>query len=272
MMPTVTPNRQKKRRTKHNATIFAVCLFLALLCVAVGTVLALQRGMQSEKDAAAPSGEQSQPSFSPSAPTDITLPLFPLTPKPAMDDPLLLLVNRDNPLPEDYAPELTQLQAWDLSVAAVMYDDLCLMLADGRAQGLRFEICSAYRSRETQQELFDEDVERYMQQGMSREEAVAATEQYTMLPGCSEHETGLAVDIVSSDNQLLDDSQAQTAESQWLSEHCWEYGFILRYPADKSEITGIAHESWHYRYVGRDAARYLRERELTLEELWELNG
>ncbi len=271
-MSTAAPNRQRRGKVFHNATTFAVCLFLALLCVAVGTVLALQRGLRSAGDTAKPSVGSTQPSFSPSAPPDITLPLFPLAPKPSLDDPLLLLVNRDNPLPEDYAPELTKLKSWDLSVASVMYDELCLMLADGRAQGLRFEICSAYRSRETQQALFDEDVNRYMQQGMRREEAVAATEQYTMLPGCSEHETGLAVDIVASDNQLLDETQAQTAESQWLSAHCWEYGFILRYPAEKSEITGIAHESWHYRYVGKSAAQYLHERELTLEELWEQNG
>lgn len=258
-MQTTSRRRETRRNTGHNGAFFAALLFLALLCVAAGSVLSIQK-MQAAKE---PS-----PSLRLEEASDIELPQFPLTPALSMDDPLLLLVNRDHPLPEGYAPELTKLQDWDLSVASVMYDDLCRMLEAGRAEGLRFEICSAYRSHETQQALFDEDVARYMAQGMTESDAIAATAQYTMLPGCSEHETGLAVDIVSQENQLLDESQAQTAETRWLQAHCWEYGFILRYPPDKSGLTDIAYEPWHYRYVGIDAARYLHEQELTLEELW----
>ena len=258
-MQTTSRGRETRRNTGHNGAFFAALLFLALLCVAAGSVLSIQK-MQAAKE--------TSPSLRLEEASDIELPQFPLTPALSMDDPLLLLVNRDHPLPEGYAPELTKLQDWDLSVASVMYDDLCRMLEAGRAEGLRFEICSAYRSHETQQALFDEDVARYMAQGMTESDAIAATAQYTMLPGCSEHETGLAVDIVSQENQLLDESQAQTAETRWLQAHCWEYGFILRYPPDKSGLTGIAYEPWHYRYVGIDAARYLHEQELTLEELW----
>lgn len=258
-MQTTSRRRETRRNTGHNGAFFAALLFLALLCVAAGSVLSIQK-MQAAKE--------TSPSLRLEEASDIELPQFPLTPALSMDDPLLLLVNRDHPLPEGYAPELTKLQDWDLSVASVMYDDLCRMLEAGSAEGLRFEICSAYRSHETQQALFDEDVARYMAQGMTESDAIAATAQYTMLPGCSEHETGLAVDIVSQENQLLDESQAQTAETRWLQAHCWEYGFILRYPPDKSGLTGIAYESWHYRYVGIDAARYLHEQELTLEELW----
>lgn len=258
-MQTTSPRRDTRRNTKQNGTFFAILLFLALLCVAAGTVLSLQKIRETAEPA---------PTFSAKEPSDIVLPQFPLTPAPATDDPLLLLVNRDHPLPEGYAPELTKLHDWELSVASVMYDDLCRMLADGRAEGLRFEVCSAYRTRETQQALFDEDVARYMAQGLSEADAITATARYTMRPGCSEHETGLAVDIVSLDHQLLDETQAQTAETQWLQAHCQEYGFILRYPSDKSDLTGIAYESWHYRYVGIEAARYLHERGLTLEEFW----
>ena len=218
-MQTASPRRDTRRNTKQNGTFFAIFLFLALLCVAAGTVLSLQKMRETAEPA---------PTFSATEPSDIVLPQFPLTLAPATDDPLLLLVNRDHPLPEGYAPELTKLQDWELSVASVMYDDLCRMLADGRAEGLRFEVCSAYRTRETQQALFDEDVARYMAQGLSEADAITATARYTMRPGCSEHETGLAVDIVSLDHQLLDETQAQTAETQWLQAHCWEYGFILR--------------------------------------------
>ena len=258
-MQTSTKRRKTRRKTQRHGTLFALLLFLALLCVAAGAVLSVQRAREKETEA---------PSFSPSEPTDIVLPSFPLVPVPDRDDPLLLLVNRDNPLPADYAPELTRLSDWDLSVATVLYDDLCAMLSAGRAEGLRFQICSAYRTRDEQQALFDEDVARYMAQGMTEAEAIAATDRYTMRPGCSEHESGLAVDIVSLDNQLLDASQEQTAETQWLHEHCWEYGFILRYPSDKGELTGIAYEAWHYRYVGREAARYFHETGMTLEEFF----
>lgn len=272
-MQTSTPQRASRRkpdRQKPNrSACFAVCLFLALLCVAAGTVLAVSKAHRTQEEtqdaastAAAPSPDTGLPSSDTGSPAAA----------PSPDDPLLILVNRAHPLPENYTPELTELQAWNLSVASVLYDDLCRMLTDGRAQGLQFTICSAYRSHETQQALFEEDVARYMQQGMSEEEAIAATEQYTMRPGCSEHETGLAVDIVSTAQQLLDESQASTPESQWLREHCWEYGFILRYPEDKSSITGIAYESWHYRYVGVSAAQYLHERNLTLEEFWAQEG
>lgn len=258
-MHTSTNRRKTRRKTQRHGTFFALLLFLALLFVAAGAVLSVQRAREKKSEV---------PSFSPSEPTDIVLPSFPLAAAPDRDDPLLLLVNRDNPLPADYAPELTQLADWDLSVASVLYDDLCAMLSAGRAEGLRFQICSAYRTRDEQQALFDEDVAHNMAQGMTDAEATAAADRYTMRPGCSEHESGLAVDIVSLDNQLLDESQEQTAETQWLHEHCWEYGFILRYPSDKSELTGIAYESWHYRYVGREAAQYFRETGLTLEEFF----
>ena len=88
-------------------------------------------------------------------------------------------------------------------------------------------------------------------------------------PGTSEHELGLAVDIFSEENTILDESQERSETQQWLMEHCWEYGFILRYPKDKSEITGIIYEPWHYRYVGVDAAKDITENDLCLEEYLE---
>lgn len=86
------------------------------------------------------------------------------------------------------------------------------------------------------------------------------------LRGPSEHQTGLALDIVSADYQLLDEQQAQTPEQQWLMAHCWEYGFVLRYPTDKCAVTGIGYEPWHYRYVGKEAAREMQQKGLCLEE------
>ena len=86
------------------------------------------------------------------------------------------------------------------------------------------------------------------------------------VPGTSEHQLGLAVDIVDRSNQNLDESQEDTAVQQWLMAHSWEYGFILRFPTGKSDITGIIYEPWHYRYVGRDAAKEIYDRGICLEE------
>ena len=86
------------------------------------------------------------------------------------------------------------------------------------------------------------------------------------MPGTSEHQLGLAVDLVDASYQVLDEAQASTPAQQWLMAHCWEYGFILRYPAEKQDITGIIYEPWHYRYVGRDHAQAIRQSGQCLEE------
>ena len=183
----------------------------------------------------------------------------------SVNDPLLILVNRDNPAPLE-KPQLTRVKEYGATVAVEAADALLAMLSDGKNLGLRFVVCSSYRSTELQHELFEEDLNARMSKGMSYEEAYAATAAYTMPPGCSEHCTGLAVDIVSYYHQQLDEAQENTAETRWLQSHCWEYGFILRYPSDKSNVTGIAYESWHYRYVGKEAAKFITENGLTLEE------
>ena len=108
--------------------------------------------------------------------------------------------------------------------------------------------------------------------GLDEEEAVAAAGEVVAVPGTSEHQLGLAVDICSMDYQLLDEGQEQTAEYQWLRAHCAEYGFILRYPPDTTDITGIIYEPWHFRYVGTPHAQLMTERGLTLEEYHVLLG
>lgn len=143
------------------------------------------------------------------------------------------------------------------------------MLKAGIKEGLTFEICSSYRDMKRQKELFEEDVEALIRQGYSYQEAYDEVAKETMPPGCSEHSTGLAFDIVAFDYQMLDEKQANTDESIWLRKHCAEYGFILRYPEGKEDITGISYESWHFRYVGKEAAQYIMQEGITLEEYLE---
>ena len=257
-------------RNQQQTNVPNIRVLLAWLLPAVAVLLSIISLMlpNVKPDPAPTATEATQMTQAPTAP-----PTEPQTQEdpsaPSKSDPLLLLVNASHPLPEGYTPDLTRLSDWDLSVASVCYDDLKAMLAAGRAEGLSFQICSAYRTTEEQKKLFDEDVAKREAEGMSHEEALAETARYTMQAGCSEHETGLALDIVSMSYQNLDEEQAQTGETRWLYQHSWEYGFILRYPTDKADITGVAYESWHYRYVGREAAAYLNSHDLTLEEFME---
>ena len=184
---------------------------------------------------------------------------------------LLVLVNREHALEDDsYRKNLRNICHGRLQASKALYDDLVELLAAAGEAGYEYWIASAYRSRERQQELVDEDVARYMAQGMSRQQALKKTYEQTMPAGYSEHETGLALDILCSENLNMDATQAAEPGNQWLMGHAHEYGFILRYPEGAEEITGIFYEPWHFRYVGKEAAIFLREHELTLEEFWEI--
>lgn len=183
----------------------------------------------------------------------------------SQEDWQLLLVNAWHKLPEDYHVELKTL-ANGLQVDARIYDDLNAMLTDCREAGLEPIVCSAYRTEDTQTRLYRNKVSRLLSAGWSRDTVEQEAARWVAPPGTSEHQTGLALDIVSADYQLLDEQQAQTPEQQWLMAHCWEYGFVLRYPTDKCAVTGIGYEPWHYRYVGKEAAREMQQKGLCLEE------
>lgn len=180
----------------------------------------------------------------------------------------LLLANPDNPLPDDFTVETAVVQGsfeMDARVADVMKQ----MIADAEEDGVDLMICSAYRSISRQQELFDAEVANQMSAGKSRADAEAITATMIAVPGTSEHHTGLAADIVTPTHQTLDPEFADTAAGQWLQEHAADYGFILRYPEDKQDITQIIYESWHYRYVGVEHAKAITEQGLCLEEYLE---
>lgn len=182
---------------------------------------------------------------------------------------LLILVNKDHPLPDDYQVELKSLQNGLTSVADSIYEQLKEMLTDGSEEGLEFCVASGYRSVESQQKILDNDISALMQQGLTYEEAYEEKTRVVMPPGYSEHESGLAVDITALSNQKLDDTQEETPEIKWLQKNCARYGFILRYPRGKEDITDIDYESWHFRYVGIEAAGYIMDHNLTLEEYLE---
>lgn len=184
---------------------------------------------------------------------------------PRTEDWQVLLVNPWNPLPEDFTVELQTLSN-GMKVDKRIMGDLNAMLSACRKEGLRPVICSAYRTQATQERLYQNKISRLRYAGYSQEKAVQEAGRWVAVPGTSEHQTGLALDIVAASYQVLDRKQENTAEQKWLMEHCWEYGFILRYPSDKSEITGIGYEPWHYRYVGKETAAAVRDSGLCFEE------
>lgn len=212
-------------------------------------------------------------SFQPAAPPAPapTVPLSVLTTQespetgPDPTDWRLTLVNPWHPLPEGYQPQLTTVgngYQVDQRCAAALAD----MLAACRAEGLQPVLCSAYRSQEKQASLYQSLVSKRQAQGLTLAQAQESAAAEVAIPGTSEHQLGLAADIVDASYQLLDHAQEDTPVQQWLLAHCWDYGFVLRYPPDKGDITGIIYEPWHYRYVGRDHAQAMQAAGQCLEE------
>lgn len=171
----------------------------------------------------------------------------------------VILVNRTHAVPDDYAPPLLTLpngQQFDTR----MYPEWQKMVLAAKEQGLTLEAAYCYRSRETQQEILDERIAWYRKEGNSAAEAERKALEYVAKPGHSEHELGLAVDI---------HAEGETKPEllfAWLKENAHLYGFVERYPEDKVAITGIAHERWHYRFVGVVAATEMHEKGIVLEE------
>lgn len=184
----------------------------------------------------------------------------------------LRLVNAKNSLAKDNLPEINtvSVNGSDYVVDERIIDDLEEMLSDAQSDGRYPVVCSAYRSWDTQEMLFENKIARVKQsKGLTEEAAEIEAATIVARPGTSEHQLGLAVDITASDYTNLDEGQMETEDQQWLMENCWKYGFILRYPVDKTEITGVIFEPWHYRYVGKEAAKEITEQGITLEEYLE---
>ncbi len=178
------------------------------------------------------------------------------------EDWQLILVNKDNPIPDDYEiPELTDLKNGQ-KVDSRIYPDLQEMFDAAKADGVTPYITSSYRSRSEQQEQMDEKIQEFVDEGMSQEDAEEEAKNWVSEPGTSEHELGLAIDV-SSENK---EEQEPSVVWDWLSQNSYKYGFILRYPEGKSDITGIDTELWHYRYVGVEAATEIYNKDITLEE------
>lgn len=184
------------------------------------------------------------------------------------DDWRLVLINKQHAIPEDYTFTFGSINT---AKGAMKCDEriipeLLKMLKAARDDGINLQICSPYRDMNRQTYLFNKKIKNYMKQGLSYLDAYAMTSQAVTVPGASEHQIGLALDIVSDTYSYLNEGFGDTKAGKWLAEHSCEYGFILRYPKDKEYVTGIEYEPWHFRYVGTDAAKIIMKENLTLEE------
>ena len=181
------------------------------------------------------------------------------------DDPLLTLVNPWNTIPQDWKVDLVSVGNGH-KVDKTCYNDLVAMLDACKAAGFRPVVRSSYRTQATQKQLYENKVNQWKGYGYAEEEARKQAAAIVAPPGTSEHQLGWAVDLVDASYQVLNEKQATMPAQKWLMEHSWEYGFILRYPVNKSDVTGIIYEPWHYRYVGREHAKAIYESGLCLEE------
>lgn len=223
------------RRKSHKVKILFSLLFLIILCMMAGKVLN----------------------------SDFTLlSLDNITHHVASEDNgwNLIFVNRDSYIPDDYQVELTELSNGK-KVDSRIYPELQEMFDDARAQGYSLFVREGYRTQEEQQRLMDEKIEAYENDGKSKSEAKKLAEQWVAIPGTSEHQLGIAVDINADTTKSSSDDVYN-----WLAENAHTYGFIKRYPSNKTDITGVINEPWHYRYVGKEAASKIYSQGICLEE------
>lgn len=176
----------------------------------------------------------------------------------------LTLVNYEYALPDDFTVELTQI-ANGISVDSRIIDAYNEMYDAAKADGVILNPCSGYRSIEYQRGLFTRRVAEYMNYGYNQQDSEKIVATYTARPGRSEHNLGLAIDFYDATTALTADFE-NTTQGKWLNKNSYKYGFIMRYSSDKTDITAIIYEPWHFRYVGKDDAKKIYESGLCLEE------
>ena len=271
------------KNKQYNALI-CLAIFTLLLGVGIQVWLGVQRDREESAKARVIAGELSQAvqnardSWSGRIGLDTeALSAVPAQKRQYREDlhlELLLLVNPWNPVPEDYRVWLqpvAKLQIGDpQSMDVRCADELERMMAACEAGGGDPYVCSSYRTQEMQEMLFYGKIGNMVEQGWSWDIAYDIASQSVAVPGTSEHQLGLAADIIDYSYTTLDEGQERTKTQQWLMENSWRYGFILRYPNGSTDITGIVYEPWHYRYVGRAFAADIYNKGVTLEEYIQL--
>ncbi len=175
----------------------------------------------------------------------------------------LVIVNSDYKVPEEWESEFVTLSCGE-KVDKRIYPDLQKMFDTALSENIDLVVRSGYRSEEEQKEIFINKIGSFRTEGYNGNEAAREALNWVSMPGTSEHQLGIAVDINAENGTKSENAY------KWLSKNAHKYGFIVRYPADKSHITGISYEPWHFRYVGEFHAKRIYESGLCLEEYIEI--
>ena len=258
-------------RRRIFVSVCAVILAAVILLIAFAVKAVISGG---EKDNT-PSDTSGLQSGSVSDVSDVSseessVPSYPATGPNGLDANYsnLLLVNGENPLPEDYDYEgnLTTIPDNYINGSLKQIDKnvwpyMKAMIDAAWADGVKLYVWSPYRSYDTQNMLFQKQVNRRIQSGTPADKAEAEAATVVARPGTSEHHTGLAADF-----NMADDKFETTEMYRWMQQHAADYGFIMRYSGEKQSVTGVIHESWHYRFVGINTAKEMNRLDMCLEE------
>ena len=264
---------RKRRRRRSGAGKRAFHLLIVLVGIVAVLYMALKLFSGPGGEAQAEKREP-VPTHLPVTPQPSATPLpTPTPPNVDVNSWELRLIREEKPLGEDFVPEsLTEIengQKVDSRIAEPLKD----LFGAARAAGYSVYFCSGYRDYATQHLIyFDNHVNIYMAQGMTEAEANAKAKLAVNYPGASEHQSGLCADVLESPDQDMEPYIGGSGLMLWLEEHCAKYGFVIRYPADKTDVTGVEYEPWHLRYVGTTAAEYIMEHHMCLEEFLAMYG
>ena len=252
---------RKKRRASSSARRAVVFLLVVTMVLSVVTIVLLVnnarlRARLAEREEVPTSSDASTPDNTSSEP-----------PKYKEEDLWKLkLVNGENVLPDNFTVETGRITPAHASKTNMQFDaravdELNAMLAAAKADGINLYVISSYRTIAYQTGLYNTEVNKWINNGYSEENAKKKAGTIVAVPGTSDHNLGLAVDLNS-----LEETFEHAKEFDWLQEHAAEYGFVMRYPKDKQDITKIIYEPWHYRYVGKEHAAKMNELNMCLEE------
>lgn len=270
MSAPATKTRRRSRRRRRTSAAARLLGMLLTLGLVVAVLVLLVRMISPESGAAENAARSDLMTPAPTAvPTPLPTPALPAVDVTSWE---LRLVDLDHPLGEDFAPPALTLVADNEQVDSRVAPELERLFADAKNAGYPIYFCSGYRDYDTQYTIYWNHIDSYTAQGMTEEEARAATLLAVQYPGCSEHQSGLCADILESPDQDMEPYIGGSGLMLWLEQHCAEYGYVIRYPRDKTNITGIEYEPWHLRYVGHEAAEYIMNHGLCLEEFLALYG
>lgn len=267
-------NRRQKAILRRNLFLgFIALVLVALICIIVFVVSAINQKTTEKpqnKDTSSIQSENSSDTSSKEEPEEPkTVQLGEYTLDATYNK--LLLVNGENPLPDDYDYDgnLTEIPKEYIKGSLTKIDKdvwvyLKAMLDNARKEGIDIGVWSPYRSYETQKMLFEKQVNKQIQNGVPKEQAEDKAATIVARPGTSEHHTGLALDI-----NCANSSFEKTKAYEWLKQNAENYGFVMRYSEEKQPITGVIHESWHWRFVGINTAKKMNQLNMCLEEYLE---